>query len=237
MRRRSSLHLHVFFGRAKGETQSDFASQIQQATGLTNEEVLEVINIAQEKGRVILELSTDLERLISIGAKLSSCGLHITIRSGRDTFREEVAGLLLKWVLELCSNPTRQFMQTITQIVCDELLSTWGKDSIYVDRILGNPPDGSKGFLQIDLMLLHSSCVSTEVKTHIRQLYSIVFADFPQRKRIIISRFATLYRKLTGKSLGPLAKDTFAMFNKLEEEFDFVTSVLGPLHPYSLVMK
>ncbi|ORX76458.1 hypothetical protein K493DRAFT_343019 [Basidiobolus meristosporus CBS 931.73] len=67
--------------------------QLQKATGCTTE--------AAQK---IATLSQNIERLVRIGTSLASCGLHVTIRSGRDTFREEIAGLLLRGCMSVEEN-------------------------------------------------------------------------------------------------------------------------------------
>ncbi|ORX91336.1 hypothetical protein K493DRAFT_304138 [Basidiobolus meristosporus CBS 931.73] len=233
---------------SKSANATETVKHLRSVMRCTREVAFQKVDTALAEGRVVIELSTDIERLVRVGNSLSDCGLHITIRSGRDTFREEVAGLLLKWLQELCSRHLDQREPTIAQIVCGQLLSTW-RGSAEVDRLLGLSSRTNGGYLQLDLLLLHRCCLSQEANAYLRRFYSSAFANYPARKTILgnenesihmlevlhtktfeASRFATLCLKLTGKPITCM----LAAFNQLDHEYDFVTLTLGALRSHAI---
>lgn len=84
------------------------------------------------QGREIIAVSTDVEELRKIAAPLSAINFGVTIRPAKETFREQVAGLLVDWLNELISGKHKYFVnvpggdQIIRTILCEELCKDWG---------------------------------------------------------------------------------------------------------------
>lgn len=86
------------------------------------------------QGRDIVELSTDVPRLLAITQTLAAISLAVTVRSARDTFREQTCGLLIKWLLDVTMrrhwNNFKDGASTIRDVICEEFCherqAEWG---------------------------------------------------------------------------------------------------------------
>lgn len=76
-------------------------------------------------------MSTNINKLRKIAAPLSTINLGVTIRPAKETFREQVCGLLVDWLNELVNGKTRFFDcvpngdSVIRNILCEELCAEW----------------------------------------------------------------------------------------------------------------
>ncbi|KAK9765319.1 E3 ubiquitin-protein ligase ubr1, partial [Basidiobolus ranarum] len=230
-------------------------AQIREATGGSTREATKIANKANSHGRAIVEISTDVERLIHIATSLFSIGLHVTIRSGRDTFREEVTGMLIDWLKELCSARRGEITSayhgkvsdSLIQIVGDELGETWRNQPVNIKEILGISTFISEEIVRFDQLLLYDACLWKEAKVTLREFYVSLFANAPELKKFIASRFAITYTKLCENFLinDQELEESIMLFTvqiftvptlsaMLVREYSFITTMLVILRSYFL---
>ncbi|KAI9474806.1 hypothetical protein BDB00DRAFT_879700 [Zychaea mexicana] len=76
---------------------------VMRATNCTKMEASKVAESVDAYGRHIIETSSRLDDLIPIATEINRIKLAVTIRSCKDTVREQISGLLLDWLKDLIS--------------------------------------------------------------------------------------------------------------------------------------
>ncbi|CEP07087.1 hypothetical protein, partial, partial [Parasitella parasitica] len=110
---------------------SHVLESIMTATGWNWERAKQIVDVIHVHGRGIIAVSKDINELRKIAAPLSAINLGVTIRPAKETFREQVCGLLVEWLNQLVKGKTRFFRQiengdaVIRNIVCEELCAEW----------------------------------------------------------------------------------------------------------------
>ncbi|KAL1925009.1 uncharacterized protein VTP21DRAFT_4663 [Calcarisporiella thermophila] len=105
--------------------------QLLEATSCQREVARRIAENVDKRGREIVEISNDLPRLVQIANSISSVGLAVTVRAARDTFREQMSGLLIDWLRMLSCGKHRFFSnvpgsaEAFRQILCEELCREW----------------------------------------------------------------------------------------------------------------
>lgn len=89
-------------------------------------------------GRSIVKQGTDLEELIEVAELLEKIRVTVTIRSSRDTFREQMCGTIVEWLNDIsgCAVGSDNFI--LRQIICEELvLKSWWRGSSAAHAMVG----------------------------------------------------------------------------------------------------
>lgn len=110
---------------------SHVLESIMTATGWDWEKAKQIVDVIHVHGREIIAVSNDIQELRKIAAPLSAINLGVTIRPAKETFREQVCGLLVDWLNELVNGRKRFFTNinngdaVIRNILCEELCAEW----------------------------------------------------------------------------------------------------------------
>ncbi|KAI5466689.1 hypothetical protein BGZ63DRAFT_369266 [Mariannaea sp. PMI_226] len=80
-------------------------------------------------GRSILTYLPDVDRLLSMATIMEAIRVTVTIRSARDTFREQMCGTLVEWLSDIsgCSVGNDNFI--LRRTVCEEVMKPWRQGS------------------------------------------------------------------------------------------------------------
>lgn len=110
---------------------SHVLESIMTATGWDWEKAKQIVDVIHVHGREIIAVSKDIAELRKIAAPLSAINLGVTIRPAKETFREQVCGLLVDWLNELVNGRKRFFQNihngdaVIRNILSEELCAEW----------------------------------------------------------------------------------------------------------------
>lgn len=110
---------------------SHVLESIMTATGWDWEKAKQIVDVIHVHGREIIAVSKDIAELRKIAAPLSAINLGVTIRPAKETFREQVCGLLVDWLNELVNGRKRFFDSihngdaVIRNILSEELCAEW----------------------------------------------------------------------------------------------------------------
>ncbi|KAJ3568186.1 hypothetical protein NPX13_g6507 [Xylaria arbuscula] len=102
-------------------------------------------------GRSILKYDTDIQRLLNCATILEHIKITVTIRSSRDTFREQMCGTMIEWLNDIAGCSVGNDHNILRAVVCEELLNPWrqgspgshaipGKNGIEDEEKLENDP-------------------------------------------------------------------------------------------------
>lgn len=107
------------------EVQSQVARACRTTMAQGYQRALETDSI----GRSILMYGEDIDDLLHVAKVLEQIKVTVTIRSSRDTFREQMCGTMIGWLNDIAGCFVGSDGSILRQIVCEELLMTWRKGS------------------------------------------------------------------------------------------------------------
>ncbi|CAI4217046.1 unnamed protein product [Parascedosporium putredinis] len=88
-------------------------------------------------GRSLLKHDSDVEKLLSTAKKLEEIRVTVTVRSSRDTFREQMCASMIEWLSDIAGCSVGNDNTLLRQIVCQELLSPWRQGSSAAHSAIG----------------------------------------------------------------------------------------------------
>ena len=94
-------------------------------------------NETNDYGRSVVEYSKNIQRLLEIAKIIEQIKITVTIRSSRDTFREQMCGTIIEWLNDIAGCSVGQDHGILRQTICEELLKTWRLGSEGSNRYIG----------------------------------------------------------------------------------------------------
>ncbi|OAL01362.1 hypothetical protein IQ06DRAFT_248435 [Phaeosphaeriaceae sp. SRC1lsM3a] len=88
-------------------------------------------------GRSAIVYREDLKELLRMAKIIEEIKLTVTIRSARDTFREQMGGALVAWISDIAGCSVGTDNQILRRTVCEELLKPWRVGSEASNLIIG----------------------------------------------------------------------------------------------------
>ncbi|KAI2628910.1 hypothetical protein GGS21DRAFT_228771 [Xylaria nigripes] len=110
-------------------TVNEVQEQVARACKTTLDEGYNRAIETDSNGRSILKYDTDIRRLLACATILEQIKITVTIRSSRDTFREEMCGTMIEWLNDIAGCSVGTDHNILRTIVCEELLKPWRKGS------------------------------------------------------------------------------------------------------------
>ncbi|KAK2766312.1 hypothetical protein FQN54_007829 [Arachnomyces sp. PD_36] len=94
-------------------------------------------NETHETGRSMVKYSRDLDSLLGVSKIIEQIKVTVTVRSSRDTFREQMCGTMIEWLLDIAGCNVGDDNEILRQIVCEEMLKPWRKGSAAYNAGIG----------------------------------------------------------------------------------------------------
>lgn len=91
-------------------------------------------------GRSIVTYSYSIEELLKISTIIEQIKVTVTIRSARDTFREQMCGTIIEWLGDIAGCSAGGDNNILRTVICEELLGLWR-----VGSLASNTEIGKKG--------------------------------------------------------------------------------------------
>lgn len=88
-------------------------------------------------GRSILKYDSSIDKLLKCATILEHIKITVTIRSSRDTFREQMCGTMIDWLNDISGCSVGSDHNILRAVVCEELLKPWRKGSHATHAIPG----------------------------------------------------------------------------------------------------
>ena len=76
-------------------------------------------------GRSIIDHDTDVASLLSKSKIIERIKITITVRSARDTFREQMVGTIIEWLVDIAGCTVGEDADILRVTICEELLGIW----------------------------------------------------------------------------------------------------------------
>ena len=91
-------------------------------TPTPRDEATEIANRIDDLGREVIEMSTDVPRVLDIAQKIAQIELGVTVRRAYDTFREQVVAVIIEWLLDLTRARLGTDTVVLKEVIAEELL-------------------------------------------------------------------------------------------------------------------
>lgn len=98
---------------------------------------LDKANETNDVGRSVVEHSRDVSHLLKIAKVIEEIKITVTIRSSRDTFREQMCGTIIEWLTDIAGCIAGNDENLLRYTVCEEMLKTWRTGSGAVNSLIG----------------------------------------------------------------------------------------------------
>lgn len=80
---------------------------------------------ANDIGRTVIEHSRNLDELIRKANIIEQIKVTVTIRSSRDTFREQMCGTIVEWLSDIAKCSIGDDQHILRHTICEEMLQQW----------------------------------------------------------------------------------------------------------------
>ncbi len=95
-------------------------------------------NDCNDIGRSVVEFSKDIQHLLNVAKIIEQIKITVTIRSSRDTFREQMCGTIIEWLGDIAGCSVGEHTEVLRQTICEELLKNWRLGSKASNKWIGN---------------------------------------------------------------------------------------------------
>ena len=148
-------------------------------TGRSLEEAKAVEKRMEEVGRDVVDMNSNVGRLLEMAQAIGQIDLGVTIRRAYDTFCEQIVGVIIEWLLDLSRSRLGTDTIVIREMIAAELLSPRKRDSftkhltpataLNLDSEVVNPT-------RIDTLLLYHTRLWKRPRLSLKQVYASVIS-------------------------------------------------------------
>lgn len=176
----------------------EVAKVLRDLLGRTRDEAGDVLRSMEENGREVIEMNSNATRMLEIAQTITQIDLGVTIRRAYDTFREQVVGVVVEWLLDL----TRCRMGTdaliLREIVAAELMSPQRKENVSFAatssyrlslKDITNPK-------RLDLLFLYHTRLWKKPRLSLKEIYASVVSISKEHKLAVAGHFANVYHRI-----------------------------------------
>ncbi|KAL9597366.1 MAG: hypothetical protein Q9219_005175 [cf. Caloplaca sp. 3 TL-2023] len=94
-------------------------------------------NETNDFGRSVVTYSKDVKKLLKTAKIIEEIKITVTIRSSRDTFREQMCGTMIEWLQDIDGCSVGQDHEVLRNTICRELLKSWRTGSAAANSSVG----------------------------------------------------------------------------------------------------
>ncbi|OAX77333.1 hypothetical protein ACJ72_08371, partial [Emergomyces africanus] len=106
-------------------TVTEVANQVVRACREVARFGKEKANETHEIGRSVVKYSRDLQSLLAVSNIIEQIKVTVTVRSARDTYREQMCGTIIEWLADISSCSIGDDNDLLRQTVCDQMIQPW----------------------------------------------------------------------------------------------------------------
>ena len=145
-------------------------------TGRSREEATEMTLRIDENGREIIEMSTDVTRLLEMAQTIAQIDLGVTIRRAYDTFREQVSSVIIEWLVDLTQCRLGTDTLILREIIAEEMLSARKRDvttATHNSQALLSIPD-VRDPTRLDFLFLSHTRLWKKPRLSLKEIYTAI---------------------------------------------------------------
>ena len=122
-------------------TVDEVESQVARACKERHKFGREKANETNDIGRSVVKYSKDISELLKCAKIIEDIKITVTIRSSRDTFREQMCGTIIEWLVDIAGCSVSQDDDLLRLVICEELLKVWRTGSAAANSTIGKDMD------------------------------------------------------------------------------------------------
>lgn len=111
--------------------------QVARACKTTVAEGMKRAHETDDIGRSIIKYSLDVDELLHVSKVIEQIKVTVTIRSARDTFREQMCGTIIEWLNDIAGCSVGPDHNILRQVICEEMLKKWSTGSSASNKDVG----------------------------------------------------------------------------------------------------
>ncbi|KAI9819091.1 MAG: hypothetical protein M1826_001183 [Phylliscum demangeonii] len=115
----------------------DVQEQVSRACRKPRSFGLQTGHELDDVGRSIVEYGADIASLLAKSRIIEQIKIIVTIRSARDTFREQMCGTIVEWLLDLAGCSVGSDHDLLRETICAEMLRPWQTGSEASNAVVG----------------------------------------------------------------------------------------------------
>lgn len=146
------------------------------------DEASDIAHRVDEFGREIVDMNANVARLLETAQTISHIDLGVTIRRAYDTFREQVAAVVIEWLLDLTRSRLGTDTLVLREIIAAELLSPRRRDNgsfnAHAARIMSDIRDPTR----LDWMFLYHTRLWKRPRLSLKEIYASILTLSRQHK-------------------------------------------------------
>lgn len=106
-------------------TVDDVQNQVARACSRTKKFGFEKAMEVNDVGRSVVHYSRDLRELLRMAEVIEHIKVTVTIRSARDTYREQMCATIIDWISDISGCAVGSDSYILRTVVCEEMLKPW----------------------------------------------------------------------------------------------------------------
>lgn len=99
--------------------------QVARACKVKMSEALQRAHETDDIGRTIVKYGYDIRELLDVARVIEQIKVTVSIRSARDTFREQMCGTIIEWLGDISGCSVGDDNNILRHVVCEEMLKAW----------------------------------------------------------------------------------------------------------------
>lgn len=107
----------------------DVANQVTRACRERDSFGMERAHETNDIGRSVVKYSKDLQSLLAVSKIIEHIKVTVSVRSSRDTFREQMCGTIVEWLADIAGCSVLEDNEILRHTICEELLNPWRRGS------------------------------------------------------------------------------------------------------------
>lgn len=135
-------------------------------TQRTVEDATEIANRIDDQGREIIDMSSSMARLLELSQAIAQIDLGVTVRRAYDTFREQVAAVIIEWLLDLTRSQLGADALIIREVIATELLSP--RKNSEANKLLNDVHDP----VRLDWMFIYHAKLWKKPRLNLKEVYA-----------------------------------------------------------------
>jgi E3 ubiquitin-protein ligase UBR1 len=146
------------------------------------DEASDIAHRVDDFGREIVDMNANVARLLETAQTISHIDLGVTIRRAYDTFREQVAAVVIEWLLDLTRSRLGTDTLVLREIIAAELLSPRRRDNgsfiAHASRVMSDIRDPTR----LDWMFLYHTRLWKRPRLSLKEIYASILTLSRQHK-------------------------------------------------------
>lgn len=118
-------------------TVEEVQNQLARACKNTKAFGLQKANEVNDTGRSVVKYSKDIRELLKVAKIIEDIKVTVTIRSARDTFREQMCGTIIEWLVDIAGCSIGDDHDILRRTICEEMLKLWRTGSEASNATIG----------------------------------------------------------------------------------------------------